>query len=264
MAHDRDAPGAPRIRSKADPLAQGRMGDLRLALRHRRGDAGARDLLIERYMPLAVSLASRYRRTGEPVDDLVQVAAVGLVKAVDRWDPGRGLAFSSFAVPTMVGELRRYFRDMTWDVRPPRPVQELSLAVERAREQLHAQTGRESTVTDLTARLGRSREDVEEGLLAAGCRRLRSLDESALDGDAVVGDTVGAHDTGYERVEARATVDRLASGLDAREREVVRLRFEHDLMQSDIAERVGCSQVHVSRILKRAVEQMALEARLAA
>ena len=112
--------------------------DQRLMRRHKRGDAAARDELIERYMPLARSLALRYRRASEPLDDLVQVASVGLVKAVDRWDPDRGLAFSSYAVPTILGELRRYFRDATWDVRPARDLQELCLSVEEAREALWA------------------------------------------------------------------------------------------------------------------------------
>jgi RNA polymerase sigma-B factor len=258
------ASGKPVIRSQVDPLARGHLGDRRLGRQRRAGDERARALLIERYLPLAVRLASRYRRAGEPLDDLVQVAAYGLVKAVDRWDPERGLAFSSFAVPTMLGELRRHFRDATWDLRPPRPVQELSLAVQRAGEQVLGRTGREATVTDLTERLGRSREEVMEGMLAAGCRRLRSLEEPTLEGDAILGETVGEQDPGYGRVEATATIERLASGLDDRDREVLRLRFEHDLMQQEIAERVGCSQMHVSRILQRAINAMALQARLAA
>ena len=117
--------------------------------RHQRGDEGARDELIERYMPLARSLALRYRRATEPLDDLIQVASMGLVKAVDRWDPARGLAFSSYAVPTILGELRRYFRDSTWDVRPARDLQELCLAVEEARDELWIQLGHSPTVGDI-------------------------------------------------------------------------------------------------------------------
>src|SRR5258705_6908531 len=116
------------------------------------GDDHAREELIERYMPLARSLALRYRRASEPLDDLIQVASIGLVKAVDRWDPDRGLAFSSYAVPTILGELRRYFRDSTWDVRPARDLQELCLAVEAARDKLWAELGRSPTADDLAGR----------------------------------------------------------------------------------------------------------------
>ena len=143
-------------------------------LRHKRGDTAARAELIERYMPLARSLALRYRRASEPLDDLIQVASVGLVKAVDRWDPDRGLAFSSYAVPTILGELRRYFRDSTWDVRPARDLQELCLAVEEARDALWIDLGRSPTVADLAKHLNRAPEEVMEALRpprAARCAR---------------------------------------------------------------------------------------------
>ena len=255
------------IRSKADPLARGRNGDARLARQHRRGDRHARDLMIERYLPLAVRLAARYARGDQPRDDLVQVAAVGLVKAVDRWDPDRGLAFSSFAVPTILGELRRHFRDATWDLRPPRGLQELCVALERARDDVHAATGREATVTELAGRLERSREEIEEALLASNCRRLRSLESPTQEGDealATVGDTVGTDDAGYERADARITLGRLAWVLNDRDLEVVWLRYEHGLSQCEIAERVGCSQMHVSRILRKSINALALQLRLAA
>src|ERR671937_3022513 len=161
-------PSADRARRQRD--------DQRLMLRHRHGDERAREELIERYMPLARSLALRYRRASEPLDDLVQVASVGLVKAVDRWDAERGLAFSSYAVPTILGELRRYFRDSTWDVRPARDLQELCLAVEEAREKLWAELGRSPTVADLAARLERHEEEVVEALQATEGRSARSLD----------------------------------------------------------------------------------------
>ena len=252
------------IRSKSDPLARGRIGDRRLMRQQRRGDRRARELMIERYMPLAGRLALRYRRGTEPIEDLVQVAAVGLVKAVDRWDPDRGLAFSTFAVPTILGELRRHFRDTTWDVRPPRLIQELCLALERAREAAHAETGREPTASDLAGRLGRSREQVEEGLQAADARRLLSLDAPTRDVVATAGEVVGHDDAGYEQAEARATIASLTSVLTERDRKIVRLRYEQDLVQSEIAQHVGCSQMHVSRLLKAALDRMALQARLAA
>jgi RNA polymerase sigma-B factor len=227
--------------------------------RYRNGDSRARDELIERYMPLARSLALRYRRASEPLDDLVQVAGVGLVKAVDRWDPDRGLAFSSYAVPTILGELRRYFRDATWDVRPARDLQELCLAVEDARETLWGKLGRSPTVADMAERLGRSQEDIVEALQATEGRSVRSLDAPVHDeeeGSASAGDLIGQTDSEYARVEAGVTVERLASILDDRAREILRLRFEEDLLQSEIADRVGCSQMHVSRIIRSSLEKL--------
>ena len=227
--------------------------------RNQRGDGRAREELIERYMPLARSLALRYRRASEPLDDLVQVASIGLVKAVDRWDPGRGLAFSSYAVPTILGELRRYFRDSTWDVRPGRDLQELCLSVEEAREALWADLGRSPTVRDIADRLQRSDEQIVEALQASDGRSLRSLDAPVHDeeGDsASTGDLIGRHDDEYDRVEAGVTIERLAGILDERAREILRLRFEDDLLQSEIAERVGCSQMHVSRIIRSSLERL--------
>ena len=227
--------------------------------RHREGDERAREELIERYMPLARSLALRYRRASEPLDDLVQVASVGLVKAVDRWDAERGLAFSSYAVPTILGELRRYFRDSTWDVRPARDLQELCLAVEEAREHLWGRLGRSPTVADLAERLDRSEEEVVEALQATEGRSVRSLDAPVHDEEedsASAGDLIGHEDAGYERVEAGVTLERLTGILDDRAKEILRLRFQEDLLQSEIAERVGCSQMHVSRIIRSSLEKL--------
>jgi RNA polymerase sigma-B factor len=233
--------------------------DHRLAQRQKRGEPGARDQLIERYMPLARSLALRYRRASEPLDDLIQVASVGLVKAVDRWDPDRGLAFSSYAVPTILGELRRYFRDSTWDVRPARDMQELCLAVEEARDALWIELGRSPTVEDLAAHVRRSPEEVMEALQASDGRSLRSLDAPVHEeeGDsASAGELIGDMDPGFDRVEAGATIEQLTSILDERAREILRLRFSEDLLQSEIAERVGCSQMHVSRIIRSSLERL--------
>ena len=233
--------------------------DQRLIQRHRRGEHGARDQLIERYMPLARSLALRYRRASEPLDDLVQVAAVGLVKAVDRWDPGRGLAFSSYAVPTILGELRRYFRDSTWDVRPARDLQELCLSVEEARDALWIDLGRSPTVGDIASYLNRAPEAVMEALQASEGRSVRSLDAPVHEeeGDsASAGDLLGQDDAEYDRVDAGVTIESLTSILDERAREILRLRFHEDLLQSEIAERVGCSQMHVSRIIRSSLEKL--------
>jgi RNA polymerase sigma-B factor len=255
------------IRSSGDPRARGRAGDQRLRRQQLAGDPNARDALIERHLPLARRLALRYRRGAEPADDLIQVAALGLVKAVDRWDPERGLAFSSYAVPTILGELRRYFRDATWDVRPPRRLQELCLALEHARDALYVAKGHEPTVADLAERLGRSQEEILEALQAADDRKVRSLDAPAHDPEddfANLGDVLGRDDGGYDRVVAKATIERLTPILDDREREILRLRYEHDLVQAEIGEYVGCSQMHVSRILKGSLDKLAIYGRVPA
>jgi RNA polymerase sigma-B factor len=250
------APPAP-----AQPLDRARRQreDQRLMRRVRKGDDHARDELIARYVPLARSLALRYRRASEPLDDLIQVASVGLVKAVDRWDAERGLAFSSYAVPTILGELRRYFRDSTWDVRPARDLQELCLAVEEAREALWGELGRSPTVADLAARLERQQEEIVEALQATEGRCVRSLDAPVHDEDndsASAGDLIGGPDEEFARVEAGVTLERLTSVLDDRAREILRLRFSEDLLQSEIAEIVGCSQMHISRIIRSSLEKL--------
>ena len=246
-------------RATATERARRQRQDNRLAQRQKLGEPGARNELIERYMPLARSLALRYRRASEPLDDLIQVASIGLVKAVDRWDPDRGLAFSSYAVPTILGELRCYFRDSTWDVRPARDVQELCLAVEEARDELWLELGRSTTVRDLADRVGRAPEEGLEALQASDGRSLRSLDAPVHEeegGSASAGDLIGSADPEYERVEAGATLEQLTSILDDRAREILRLRFEEDMLQSEIAARVGCSQMHVSRILRSSLERL--------
>ena len=228
------------------------MNDQRL---RRRGDSRARSELAARYLPLARSLALRYRHTQEPIEDLVQVASLGLVKAIDRWDPERGTAFASFAVPTIHGELCRYFRDCTWMVRPPRALQELALQVMRVRNQLWTAQGREPTVADLAAALGHPLEAIVDAVAAAASRHAFSLDAPAADGD--VGSTpldlLGDTDAALAAVDDRLLADRLVRSLDSRARAVLRMRFEFDLRQREIADRVGVSQMHVSRILRDAL-----------
>jgi RNA polymerase sigma-B factor len=252
-------PAAPSAAAQPLDRARRQHEDQRLMRRVQKGDDHARDDLIARYMPLARSLALRYRRASEPLDDLIQVASVGLVKAVDRWDPERGLAFSSYAVPTILGELRRYFRDSTWDVRPARDLQELCLAVEEAREALWGELGRSPTVADLAARLDRQQEEIVEALQATEGRSVRSLDAPVHDDDndsASAVDLIGGPDQEFARVEAGVTLERLTSVLDDRAREILRLRFNEDLLQSEIAEIVGCSQMHISRIIRSSLEKL--------
>jgi RNA polymerase sigma-B factor len=221
----------------------------------RRGDSRARSELAERYLPLARSLALRYRHTQEPIEDLMQVASVGLVKAIDRWDPERGTAFAHFAVPTILGELRRYFRDCTWMVRPPRALQERALQVMRVRNLLWTAQGREPTVADLAAALGRPLEAIVDAVAAAEGRHAFSLDASPADGDegSTHFDLLGDSDAALAAVDDRLLADHLVRSLDSRARAVLRMRFELDLRQWEIADRVGVSQMHVSRILRDAL-----------
>jgi RNA polymerase sigma-B factor len=250
-------------RATPETLARRWLEDARMAKRHRNGDPRAREIMIVRYLPLAHRLAARYRRANEPVDDLVQVASLGLVKAVDRWDPDRGFAFATFAVPTILGELRRHFRDTTWTVRPTRCLIDAIPSIDRAREALAATTGREPTVAELAERLGRSPEEVAEVLQAAEGRVSQSLDKPVHEddvGQTTLAELLGQDDEGYERVLARATAERLTQGLDQRAREVLRLRFDEDLKQSEIGARVGCTQMHVSRILRASLDTLYLQA----
>jgi RNA polymerase sigma-B factor len=226
---------------------------------HRRGDPAARAELAARYLPLARKLALRYRTSLESLDDLMAVASLGLVKALERWDPDRGVVFAAYAIPMVLGELRRHFRDNTWAVRPPRAKQELALAVVRTRGRLWDELGRPPSVAEIAARLGRSRDDVLDALQAAAAQRAHALDEPVGDGpeDGETHlDRLGDADPGYAAVEDRILVDDLMTILDERAREVVRMRFQEDLLQREIAERLGCSQMHVSRILRDSLEKL--------
>jgi len=243
-----------------------RLEDARLQRRNKSGDRQAAAELAERYLPLARRLALRYRNRGEPLDDLIQVASVGLVNAVQRWDPDRGTTFATFAVPTILGELRRYFRDTTWAVRPPRSAQELSLAVSKARDRLWQQGSRAPTVADIAASLGRSEEEVLDGLKAGGAHRAESLDEPIAEGgDETITsiDALGGPEPGYGRVENVLVLDQVIAILDEQARAVVRMRFLEDLLQREIAQRLGCSQMQVSRILRDSLSALGLNPALA-
>ena len=234
--------------------------DRRLLIRyHREGDPAAREQLVTRFLPLARQLARRYQRGGEQLDDLIQVASLGLLKAIDRFDPARETAFSSFAVPTILGELKRHFRDKGWAVRVPRDLQELSVKVDRVADEMARELGRAPTPAEIAERTGSSLEQVLEAREASGAYRAVSLDRPRTDdeddGDSYA-DAVGADDPGYRVAEAAATVDRLMRVLTDREREVLRLRFEEDLTQSEIGTRVGVSQMHVSRLIRQAVARL--------
>jgi RNA polymerase sigma-B factor len=227
----------------------------------RPSDPRIRAGLVEEYMPLARSLARRYERSSEPLDDLVQVAALGLVKAVDRFDIDRGVAFASFAVPTILGELRRYFRDCCWDVHVPRGTQEHVLAIEAAQRRLTVDQGRSPSVAELAEYLELGFEQVLDALQAAQAYGTISLDAprgtgANEDAGGSYAESLGDIDERYEIVDGAATIASALKHIPERERTVLALRFIEDLTQSEIAERIGVSQMHVSRLLRRALEQL--------
>jgi RNA polymerase sigma-B factor len=222
---------------------------------HEDGDRAARAEVAERMLPLARSLARRYAGKGEPLDDLEQVASLGLLKAIDRFDVSRDVRFATFAVPTIAGELKRHFRDRGWMLRVPRDIQELSARVVRTREALTREQGRSPTVSEVAAALGAGIEQVLEALRAADAYRMMSLDEPLAEGaDAL--EAIGGDDEGYELAEHRVLLRCGLDRLGAREREIVRLRYYEGLTQREIARAVGVSQMHVSRLIRRSIDAM--------
>jgi RNA polymerase sigma-B factor len=216
-----------------------------------------RNELIEAHRGFAEYLARRFTDRGEPLDDLRQVALVGLLKAVERFEPERGLSFTTFAGPTIVGELKRHFRDRTWSVRVPRRLQELSLRIEQSRAELGHRLGRAPKPAEIAAALDVTEEQILEGMEAASLYRVGSLDIPATDrGEATAGDRIGTHDSELSLVEDRAVVRAVMAELPPRERQIVYLRFFEGLTQAEIAERIGVSQMHVSRLLTRSLEAL--------
>jgi RNA polymerase sigma-B factor len=225
------------------------------------GDEAARNRLVEGYRGLAVALARRFENRGEPLDDLVQVALIGLLKSVERYDPAHGTAFSTFATPTVLGELKRHFRDKTWSVRVPRGLKDLHVRVAPAVAELHQSFGRSPTIAELSGHLGCSEDDLLEAMEAGAAYRPGSLDAGGPDdgGGPGLSELVSVGD-GHEHTDTRVTVRALMAQLPEREREIVYLRYFEDLTQSEIAERIGVSQVHVSRLLRGALERLGRDA----
>jgi RNA polymerase sigma-B factor len=219
----------------------------------------ARNRIVESYTGLAIALARRFENRGEPLEDLIQVASMGLVGAVERFDPDQGAAFSSFATPTILGELKRHFRDKTWSVKVPRGLKELHLRVAPAVAELHAALGRGPTVPELAEHLGVSTDEVVEAMEAGAAYKPSGLSTPGNDGDDDSREDrlLGEEDAEYGTVEARMTVRTLMAKLPERERSIVYLRYFEDLTQSEIAERIGVSQVHVSRLLREALTRLA-------
>jgi RNA polymerase sigma-B factor len=215
-----------------------------------------RDQLVEMHLPLVEYLARRFAGRGEPLDDLIQVGTIGLIKAVDRFDVERGVEFSTYATPTVVGEIKRHFRDKGWTVRVPRRLQELRASLSGATSDLTQTLGRSPTVAELAEHLKIGEEDVLEGLESANAYTAVSIEASDSEGGLAVADTLGADDASLEGVEYRESIKPLLDSLPARERRILLLRFFGNLTQSQIAAELGISQMHVSRLLARTLAQL--------
>lgn len=224
----------------------------------RTGDVVLRDQLVAAHMGLAAYLARRFANRGQPLDDLIQVASLGLLKAVDRYDPGLGIEFSTYATTTIVGELKRHLRDKGWAVRAPRRMQELYLSLSLVIDSLGQELGRSPNIAELAAEMQVSEEDILEALEAGQAYRFASLDTTRADSDApdALGERLGQEDVELARAEQRATIDPLLAQLSGRQRQVVELRFFGGMTQSEIARRLGISQMQVSRLLTRSVSQL--------
>ncbi|HEX4467298.1 MAG TPA: SigB/SigF/SigG family RNA polymerase sigma factor [Solirubrobacteraceae bacterium] len=253
------APARPLLSPGEDGVAPARRSREQLLRSYAENhDEKTREELVSEFMPLARKLASRYLRTSEPREDLLQVASLGLLKAIDRFDPDRGFSFSSFAVPTILGELRRHFRDTTWAVHVPRRSQERMQAIDSAIERLTVDLQRSPTVEEIAGHLNIGVEDVLDGMLvrhaydADPLERPDSGDEDGSPMSAI--DSFGARDPGYERVEKSVTIARGLTGLSEDERRILHLRFVEEMTQSQIATEVGVSQMQVSRILATTID----------
>ncbi|MFG3254141.1 RNA polymerase sigma factor SigF [Streptomyces sp. NPDC048172] len=218
-----------------------------------------RDTLIELNLPLVRYAAARFRSRNEPMEDIVQVGTIGLIKAIDRFDCERGVEFPTFAMPTVVGEIKRFFRDTSWSVRVPRRLQELRLALTKASDELSQTLDRSPTVTELATCLGVSEEDVVDGLAVGNAYTASSLDSPSMEddgGEGSLADRLGYEDTALEGVEYRESLKPLLAKLPPRERQIIMLRFFANMTQSQIGEEVGISQMHVSRLLTRTLAQL--------
>lgn len=231
--------------------------DVLLRAYHREGDLGARDRALVELMPLVRALANRYSGRGEPLEDLVQVGSIGLIKAVDRFDVDRGVEFSSYAVPTIVGEIRRHFRDKAWAMHVPRRLKELSVRLSRVLDELTTELGRSPTIAELAEATGAEQEEVIDALDSAHAYSTRSLSAPFDEGgEDTLAEKLGTEDAGFAEVEETALIAAGIDALDERERRIVELRFFEEKTQSQIAAEVGISQMHVSRLLRRALTIM--------
>jgi RNA polymerase sigma-B factor len=224
---------------------------------HLHGDMRARDQLVESMLPLARALARRYTNRGEPLDDLVQVACIGVVKAIDGFDIARSVRLASYATPTVLGEIKRHFRDRTWLMRVPRPMKERHLRVVRARDSLTDKLGRAPAVHEIAASVDETSRDVAAAMESAGARRARSFDEPVGD-NITLADSLGAVDPEIERAELRALLGSALDVLSQREQDILHMRFDEDFSQTEIAERLGISQMQVSRLIAGSLARVRL------
>ena len=228
---------------------------------HLHGDLRARDQLAQDMLPLARALAGRYANRGEPLDDLVQVACVGVMKAIDGFDLSRRVRLSSYATPTMLGEIKRHFRDKTWLIRVPRPMKERQRRVAQARDSLTHKLGRAPAIDEIAASIGASPRDVGAAIESAGAWRPRSFDEPVGE-NITLADSLGAVDPEIERAELRALLGGAFDVLSEREQDILHMRFDEDLSQPEIARRIGISQMQVSRLIARSLERLRLHLEL--
>jgi RNA polymerase sigma-B factor len=219
---------------------------------------GAREALVHLHLPLVEHCARRFRNRGEPFEDLVQVGTIGLIKSVDRFDPERGVEFSTYATPTIIGEIKRYFRDKGWAIRVPRRLQELRMQIGSATGELTQSLGRSPTPRELAEHIGCTVEEIVEGIESSNAYSTLSLDASDDndDGAPTILDALGVDDEGLAHVEIRESIKPLLDRLDQREKKILLLRFFKNMTQSQIAEEIGVSQMHVSRLLNRTLEQL--------
>jgi RNA polymerase sigma-B factor len=224
---------------------------------HEEGDASAREELIERHLPLVRSLARRYAGRGEALEDIEQVGAIGLIKAIDRFELSRDVSLATYATPNVVGEIKRHFRDKGWAIRVPRALQELNASMSTALERLTAKLSRSPTIAEIAEELGTTPEEVLEALEVGSAYATVSLSSGGgTEDDLDPLETIGEEDEGFDRSEDRAALAPALDSLPDREREILRMRFEEGLPQTQIAERVGLSQMHVSRLIRKSLAAM--------
>jgi RNA polymerase sigma-B factor len=224
---------------------------------HEQGDVSAREQLVERHLPLVRSLARRYAGRGESLEDIEQVGAIGLIKAIDRYELARDVALTTYATPNVVGEIKRHFRDRGWTIRIPRALQELNVKMSGAVERLTVSLGRSPTISELATELDATPEQVLEAVEAGSAYSPVSLSASpGTEDDLDLMEVIGEEDSGFARTDDRASLEPALGELPERERRILRMRFEEGLTQTQIAERVGLSQMHVSRLIRRSLEDM--------
>jgi RNA polymerase sigma-B factor len=227
---------------------------------HQQGDRSARELLVQRHLPLVRALARRYAGRGESLEDIEQVGAIGLIKAIDRYELSRDVALTTYATPNVVGEIKRHFRDKGWAIRIPRGLQELNAKMSSTIERLTAKLGHSPSIAEIAAELETTPEQVLEAMEAGSAYAPVSLSAGPTgEGELDPMETIGAEDSNFERTEQRASLEPALEMLPDREREILRMRFEDGLTQTQIAEQVGVSQMHVSRLIRKSLARMRAE-----